>query len=545
MNKTIGILAVAGLVAAALGGGYWWGAQQQMRAPQQVQKPVASANEPTKPAAAGKGKVLYYRNPMGLPDTSPVPKKDPMGMDYLPVYEGGDADAPAGTVKISLDKVQLLGVRSEVIEQRELRRTIHAVGTIQANERLLYRVAPRFEGWIEKLYVNTTGQAVARGQALMEVYSPDLMTAQEEYLIALRGVDELKASGAQAQESMQRLAEGALRRLRNWEISDQELQALQQERKPRRLITYRSGANGVVLQKPSVQGMRFMPGEVLFEIADLSSVWMLADVSEQDIGLVQIGQQANLRIVAYPDKTFSGNVVFLYPTIDSETRTAKVRIELSNRGGLLKPAMFANLEIASGLKGGKTLAVPDSAILDSGTRQVVLVRRGEGLFEPRSVKLGMRADGYVAVLEGLKAGEEVVVRANFLIDAESNLKAALGGFGGGHGAHGSKPAAAKPEAAKSEASAPGAIHRGRGTVRAVDEKAASVEISHEPIASLKWPSMSMEFKVKDKSILAGVKKGEAIEFDLREGKPGEYVIERIAPTAAKPGLKSAPEHKGH
>ena len=546
MHRIQGTIVVVGLIAAAVAGGYWWGTKQAVHAPAQAANPVATAKDAPPPGAvAGKGKILYYRNPMGLPDTSPVPKKDPMGMDYLPVYEGGEPDAPAGTVKISIDKVQLLGVRSEKVEERELRRTIQAVGTIQPNERLLYKVAPRFEGWIEKLYVNTTGQAVGRGQPLMEVYSPDLVTAQEEYLIALRGAKELKEGGADAQAVMQRLAEGALRRLRNWEISDKELEALQQEGKPRRLLTYRSGANGVVLQKPSVQGMRFMPGEVLFEIADLSSVWMLADVSEQDLGLVQLGQQASLRIVAYPDKVFSGKVVFLYPTIDSETRTAKVRIELANPGALLKPAMFANVELASAMKGGKTLAVPDSAVLDSGTRQVVLVRRGEGLFEPRTVKLGMRADGHIAVLEGLKAGEEVVVRANFLIDAESNLKAALGGFGGGHAAHGAKPGAAKSEAAKPDAQSATQVHKGRGTVELLDEKAATVEISHGPIESLKWPAMSMQFKVKDKSMLAGLKKGAAIEFDLREGKPGEYVIERITPAGAKPAAKAASEHKGH
>jgi Cu(I)/Ag(I) efflux system membrane fusion protein len=174
--------------------------------------------------------------------------------------------------------------------------------------------------------------------------------------------------------------------------------------------------------------MRFMPGDVLFEIADLSSVWLIAEVSEQDIGLIQRGQQANLNIVAYPDKPFAGKVAFLYPTIDSDTRTAKVRIELANPDGLLKPAMFASVELASGHASGKVLAVPESAVLDSGARQAVLVRRGEGLFEPRTVRLGMRADGYIEVVEGIREGEQVVVRANFLIDAESNLKAALETF---------------------------------------------------------------------------------------------------------------------
>ena len=443
MNRTAWIGTAAFVAVAGVAAGYWMGTRSAAQAPHEV---VQGAGAGAGQGAKKERKVRFYRNPMGLADTSPVPKKDATGMDYIPVYEGevSGPEMPAGTVKISLDKVQLLGVRTELVEPRELRRTVQAVGTIQANERLLYKVAPRFEGWIEKLYVNTTGQAVARGQPLMEVYSPDLVTAQEEYLIALRGAKDLKDSAPEAQAVMQRLAEGVLRRLRNWEISEQELQALQHEGKPRRLLAYRSAANGVVLQKPGVQGMRFMPGEVLFEIADLSSVWMLADVSEQDVGLVRVGQDAKLQIVAYPDKAFSGKVVFLYPTIDPETRTAKVRIELANPGRLLKPAMFANVELISGPAQGKTLAVPESAVLDSGTRQVVLVRRGEGLFEPRTVKLGMRAGGYVAVSEGLKAGEEVVVRANFLIDAESNLKAALETFGGHGGGHGTpaKPASA-------------------------------------------------------------------------------------------------------
>jgi Cu(I)/Ag(I) efflux system membrane fusion protein len=528
MNR-LAWIGIAAAVAVSVAAGYWMGTRSAAHAPAAVAQGSAGGAEP---AVKKERKVRFYRNPMGLPDTSPVPKKDPMGMDYIAVYEGDEPEpqAPAGTVKISLDKVQLLGVRSEPVELRELRRTVQAVGTIQANERLLYKVAPRFEGWIEKLYVNTTGQVVSRGQPLMEVYSPDLITAQEEYLIALRGIQETREGGPEAQALMQRLADGVLRRLRNWEISEKELQTLQQEGKPSRLLAYRSAANGVVLQKPSIQGMRFMPGEVLYEIADLSSVWMLADVFEQDVGLVHLGQEAKLRIVAYPDKAFSGKVVFIYPTIDAETRTAKVRIELPNRGGMLKPAMFANVELASGHAHGKALAVPESAVLDSGARQVVLVRRGEGLFEPRTVKLGMRADGYIEVREGLQAGERVVVRANFLIDAESNLKAALETFGG-HAAHGGaegKPATEK-SAEKSAPSAGRPVHKAKGMVQAIDAKAGTVEIEHGPIASLKWPAMTMEFKVRDKALLAGIAKGQEVEFDLAPGAPGEFVIERIAP----------------
>ncbi|MFZ5555710.1 MAG: efflux RND transporter periplasmic adaptor subunit [Pseudomonadota bacterium] len=550
MNRSVWAVAMVALAAGGVAAGYWLGTRgtPSPAAPANAQEATAGAEQEAKKER----KILYYRNPMGLPDTSPVPKKDPMGMDYVPVYEGeqSDPDAPANAVKISLDKVQVLGVRTEASGPREMNRTLRAVGTVQANERLLYKVAPRFEGWIEKLHVNTTGQAVTRGQPLMEVYSPELITAQEEYLIALRGIRDVQEGSPEVRAAMERLAEGALRRLRNWEISDQELRALQQNGKPRRLLTYRAAANGVILQKPSIEGMRFMPGDVLYEIADLSLVWMLADVFEQDLGLVRLGQQAGIKFVSYPDRTFSGKVVFIYPTIDPETRTGRVRIELSNRDGLLKPAMYGTIELPAGHPKGKVLAVPDSAVLDSGTRQVVLVRRGEGLFEPRDIKTGVRADGYIEVREGLQAGEQVVVRANFLIDAESNLKAALGAFGG-HGGHGgaAKPGAGKSDAATAPA-APGAqTHLARGTVDAVDTARGTVEITHGPIPSLGWPGMSMEFRVKDKAILSGVEKGEAVEFELAQPKPGEFVIERIAPAAAPPAPQApaAPPagHSGH
>jgi membrane fusion protein, copper/silver efflux system len=498
--------------AAAIAAGYWLGTRG-----------AATAESPQ--AAAGSRKdqrrVLYYRNPMGLPDTSPVPKKDPMGMDYLPVYEGetGAGAAPAGTVRIAPEKQQVMGVRTEPVSARDLRRIVRAVGTIQPNERLVYRVSPRFEGWIEKLHVNTTGQSVARGQPLMEVYSPELVSAQEEYLIALRAVEQTPASGPEAQAVMRRLAESALRRMRNFGVSEAELDLLRREGKARQTLTYRSPAAGVVTQKPSVQGMRFMPGELLYEIADFSTVWMVADVSERELGLAKVGQAATLKITAYPEKAFDGKVVFIQPTLDAETRTARVRVELRNPGGLLKPAMYGEVELSAGHPRGKVLAVPDSAVLDSGAKQAVLVQRAAGLFEPREVKLGMRAEGYAEVLEGLRAGEEVVVRANFLIDAESNLKAALQTFGADAG------------------------HRGSGKIAALDAQAGTVELDHEAMPSLGWPAMTMEFKVADRSLLSGLKTGDRIDFEVSAGEAGKYVIRRVAP--AKPKPPAAAQHQGH
>ncbi len=407
-------------------------------------------------APAAEPKLLYYRNPMGLPDTSPVPKKDSMGMDYIPVYEGDDQ--PEGQVKISPEKVQKLGVKTEVASVRPLTRPVRVVGTVQVDERRLYTVAPRFEGWIQKLHVNATGQTVKRGEILMEVYSPELVSTQQEYLLALGGVRSLGDAGAEIQTGMRQLAEAALQRLRNWGIPEDELQRLRKEGQARQLLTLRAPVNGVVLEKMAVQGMRFMPGEVLYRIADLSSLWLVADVFEQDLGLVQLDQAVNISVNAYPGRVFSGTVAFIYPAVNPQTRTGQARIELPNPAGLLKPAMYASVELAASRHQADVLTIPTSAVLYSGTRQMVLIDKGEGRYEPRQVELGLQGDNYVQVLKGVAEGEQVVVSANFLIDAESNLKAALSSFGvhTGHGA--AAPAEAETPAPQSS-SAPHA-HEG-------------------------------------------------------------------------------------
>ena len=462
MKKT-GIWAVLGLIGlmAATGAGYWLGMKRMespevSAAPAKAERkilyyrnpmglpdtspepkkddmgmdyiPVYDDEAPPAPAAnpaQGERKILYYRNPMGLPDTSPVPKQDSMGMDYIPVY--ADEVAQPGQVSISPDKVQKLGVRTEPAAMRELTRVVRAVGQFQADERRLHTVTAKFEGYIENLHVNATGQPVRRGQSLMQVYSPELVSAQEEYLIAWKGRNSLENGTEESLAGVGQLAEGALKRLRNWDISDAQLQRLQREGKVTRTLTLHAPASGVVLEKTAVQGMRFMPGEPLFRIADLSAIWLIADVFEQDLAQVRIGQAVKIGVDAYPGKEFSGKVAYIYPTVAPETRTAKVRVELANPGGLLKPDMYASVQLAAGGQ-AKVLAVPDSAVLDSGMRQVLLVQRAEGLFEPREVKLGQRGDGYAEVLQGVAEGEMVVVRANFLIDAESNLKAALQSF---------------------------------------------------------------------------------------------------------------------
>jgi Cu(I)/Ag(I) efflux system membrane fusion protein len=381
---------------------------------------------PAVPAPQGKGKILYYRNPMGLPDTSPGPKKDPMGMDYVPVYEGDDSGS---TVKVSLDKVQKLGVRTEVASLRKLVHTVRAVGTVQVDERRMALVAPKFEGYVETLHVDTTGQAVRQGEPLMEIYSPDLVLAQQEYLAAWKGLQSLGPdASAEARDSARMLAEGALQRLRNWDISDAQVQKLKRAGTTTRTLTFASPASGVILDKNVIRGQRFMPGDVLYRIADLSNVWVIADVFEQELPYVHLGQEASVTFNALPGQSFSGKVTFVYPTLSAETRTAKLRIELPNPERSLKPALYGTVNIAAKAQDHDVLAVPDSALLDSGTRKVVLVEKGEGRYEPREVKTGARADGYVEILDGLSPGESIVVTATFLIDAESNLRAALQSF---------------------------------------------------------------------------------------------------------------------
>jgi membrane fusion protein, copper/silver efflux system len=415
-NRALIIGAIAIIITGAAG--YWLGTRT-LTAPMPTSSALPAKAEP---------KILYYRNPMGLPDTSPVPKKDAMGMDYVPVFDGEVNTNGGKQISISIEKVQKLGVKSEAATLRLLDKTIRAAGRIEINERRTYTIAPKFEGWVERLYVNTGGQSVSKGQALFDVYSPELISAQREYALAMQGALSLKDAGEDAKASMKQLAAASLARLKNWGISEEQIREFASV-KDKRDLTFYAPVSGIVLEKKAVQGMRFMPGEMLYQIADLSSVWVVAEVAEQDIGSVKAGSVAQVNIAAYPDKHFEGKVDFIYPTLDTATRTVQVRVELANPKGLLKPAMFANVELAVS-HGGKVLTVPASAVIDSGTRQVVLVQLAQGHFEPRTVKLGSRSENYVEVLEGIAEGEQVVTSANFLIDAESNLKAALSGMSG-------------------------------------------------------------------------------------------------------------------
>lgn len=369
---------------------------------------------PPAPAASGERRVRFYRNPMGLPDTSPVPKKDSMGMDYIPVYE--DESEDSSTITISPGKLQKTGVRSEPVQRRTLSVPVRATGRIEFDPRRISIVSLRFEGFIEAVEKFVEGDYVRKGQPLMRIYGPNVSSAAAEYVAVLktRRGEAIEAAGIEA----------ARLRLRNLGLDDNAIAAIAHARSVPHHILWRAPQDGHIFERTALNGMRAAPGDALFRIVDHSVVWVLADIAERDIALIAPGQGVDVRPRAYPDRTFKGKVALIYPHLNMETRTARVRVELPNPDGLLRGDMYADVEIAAG-GNEKGLTVPESAIIDTGKRQVAIVDKGDGRFEPREVKIGRRGEGFVEIKSGVNENERVVTAANFLIDAESNLKAAL------------------------------------------------------------------------------------------------------------------------
>ena len=366
-------------------------------------------------AADGQRKIKYYRNPMGLPDTSPVPKKDSMGMDYVPIYEGEDSDD--GSVKLTPGKIQRTGAKSEPAIRQPIRSIVRAPGTVAEDERRISVVALRFEGFVESVASVTTGEHVQKGQVLMNVYSPAISAAAAEYLSAIN-------AGATGQA-----LKGARRRLENLATPEPAIRELERTREISLSIPWLAPQDGEILERNAVNGMRAAPGAVLFRIADHRMIWVLLDVAERDLAQVNVGTRVAIKPRALAGRTFSGAVAVIYPHLNAQTRTARIRIDVPNPDEALRPEMYVDAEIETGSP-APVVAVPESAVLDSGSRQAVLVDKGEGRFEPREVKLGRRGGGLVEITDGVAEGEAVVTSANFLIDAESNLKAALKGFAG-------------------------------------------------------------------------------------------------------------------
>jgi Cu(I)/Ag(I) efflux system membrane fusion protein len=373
-------------------------------------------------------KVLYWVDPMHPAYKSDKPGTAPdCGMDLVPVYEGEEGTVSAvdgySNVTLTTQRQQLIGVQTGTAEIRSIGRTVRAVGRVAVDETRLYTVTTKFDGYIERLYVDYTGKDVRRGQPLFAVYSPELLATQQEYLLALR---------ASTQSPL--LLESARRRLQLWDVTDREIAELERTGATRKSLTIPSPTSGVVLTKRAVQGVRVIPGEPLFEIANLERVWVLADVYESELAFVGLGTPATVTLSYLPGRTFTGNVTFVSPTVDPMTRTAKVRVEVDNRDGALKPDMFADVVIAEPQR--EVTVVPESAVLATGKRSVLFVVHEDGTLEPREVEAGLKNDRWVEVRSGVEPGETVATQANFLIDSESRLRAALAEMSGGGHQHG-------------------------------------------------------------------------------------------------------------
>ncbi|MFA7005147.1 MAG: efflux RND transporter periplasmic adaptor subunit [Verrucomicrobiia bacterium] len=346
-----------------------------------------------------------------------------------------DAEAPAvpgrTTIAISPEKQQTIGLRTAVVEKHKLGQTIRTTAAFEHAETKLAKIAPRFAGWVRDLKINFTGQAVEKGDPLLTVYSPELFAAENEYLLAYRRLAQPKSSVTDLGfASPQRLVESARRRLTLWQIGDEEISALEKSGVPKDELLIRSPVSGHVISKTAVEGKAFTAGETLFEIGALTPLWLRTSVTESDMPLIQLGQKARVILPYLGNKTYESKITFLYPHLEAQTRRAEVRLEVDNPNHELRPQMWANVEIEAGF--GEVLAAPASAVIDTGERYVAFVLRDDGHLEPREVKIGTKTDDWWEVKGGLKEGEKVVTRALFLVDSESQLKAAIAGMSGSH-----------------------------------------------------------------------------------------------------------------
>lgn len=329
----------------------------------------------------------------------------------------------APSVEIPLDRQQFIGVKLAEARVQPFHKVIRTVGRIEYDERGLATVNTKYEGWIEKLYLDYTGMYVKKGDVLAEIYSPELFASQQEYVNLLRWTKSRKADTSWEKNVLkdtETILEAARSRLKLWDITDDQIKEIEASGKPLRTLKIYSPVSGYVVQKMAILGMRVMPGEKLFDLADLSNVWVIADIYEYELPFIKLGMKADIVLSYLPGKSFNGRAEYIYPYLSNETRTAKVRFTVLNRSGELKPQMFGNVEIKINL--GEKLTIPDSAVLETGTRQIVYVEKEEGYFEPREILVGVRGEGLVEVSRGLRAGEKVASAANFLIDSEAQLK---------------------------------------------------------------------------------------------------------------------------
>jgi RND family efflux transporter MFP subunit len=374
--------------------------------------------------SSGERKILHYRDAMNPSITSDKPGKASDGMDLVPVYEDAGGNDGSG-IKIDPTTVQNMGVTTASVEVRKLKKEIRTSVTLENSETGVYIVNTKIMGYVEKLFIDFTGQPVKKGQPLLTMYSPDLVSTQEEYLQALRYAKGLSEGSQIARDGAQGLVESAKRRLLNWDISEAQIENLGNRGTPEKSMTIYAPATGIVLEKMVVAGQNIEPGMPLYKIADLSRIWAMANVYQEDLPYVKIGMTADVELTSIPGKTFQGKVKFISPVLDMNSKTAQVRIEIPNTSDYaLKPQMFASVKILSPVA-DIGLVIPEQAIIHSGTRNIIIVALGNGYFKPQEIKTGANADGYVQVIEGLREGQSIVTSSQFLIDSESNLRTAV------------------------------------------------------------------------------------------------------------------------
>jgi RND family efflux transporter MFP subunit len=381
------------------------------------------------PRKGGPRKLLFYRNPMNPMVTSPVPMKDEMGMDYVPVYEeeavpSSGAVPGYAVIRVGEEAIQLTGVRTEAAVTDAIRRTVRTVGTVVSDETRVRRVQTKIGGWIEKLHVNFTGQQVSAGRPVLDLYSPELLASQQEFLRAGEAARKLAASPSEEVRTLgKELVASARKRLELYDVPGSFIDELERTGKPRRSVTLNAPISGYVTSKDAFEGQKVEPEMELFTVTDLSRVWIEADLYESEARTVRVGQEAEITLPYEPGVTIRGKVAFVEPTLSMESRTLKARFEFPNKDLALKPQMFADVTLA--LESARGVVIPDSAVIDTGLRKVVFVETAQGTFTPREVVAGLRGEGKTLVLSGVREGEAVVVKANFLLDSESRLRAAL------------------------------------------------------------------------------------------------------------------------
>lgn len=370
-------------------------------------------------------KVKYWVSPMDPTYIRKEPGKDIMGMDLKPVYEGEEGTEEPGIVKIDPVVEQNIGVRTAKVQTRTISKNVRTVGHVTYDERTVAQLQSKTAGWVEKLYVDFTGQEVKKGDKLLGIYSPELVTAQREFLLALGYRDNLSKSPiGEVASGGESLLEASRRKLELFDVPEHQIKELEESRKVKKTLHIHSPADGVVVKKHVLVGMRITQNMILYEVADLSKVWVMADIYEFEVPWVKLNQHVTMTLASFPGREFHGKVTYIYPYLEKQTRTVQVRMEFDNPKLELKPDMYANIEIKSTVK-KKSLAIPSEAVIHSGKRNVVIIAKGEGRFEATEVTLGLEAEGYYEILKGLKKGQTVVTSANFLLDSESNLKAAI------------------------------------------------------------------------------------------------------------------------